>query len=127
VARERRVAQERLEDRVGDAEGDEVVLHLHVDRRLARDERGVAEELALLDHLEALPVALEAHRSLADDVQVLEGPPAGAREPGARGVEHHVRGAGRLLEERRRQRAERRRRPQVGGGVRGRHQKKSVR
>jgi hypothetical protein len=127
VAGEPGVPEQAPEDGLRDAVGDEVLLDDDVDAGPAREHGGVAEDLPLLEHLDRLAVALEAHRALADDVEVLEAPLAGAHEPGAGRMEGDVHRARRLLEERRRQRPEGRGGAEVGGGVRRGHQKKSVR
>ncbi len=127
VARERGVLEEEPELLGRQAVRDEVLLHLHVEARVARDERGVPEELAPLEHLERLAVALDPDRPLADDEEVLQRLRAGAHEPGAGGVEDHLDRRLDALEERRGERMERRRGAEPGDGVDRDHQKKSVR
>ena len=99
--------------------GDEILLDHDVERGLARDERGVAEGLPLLEHLHRLAVALEPDRALPDDVEVLHGLAAGAGEPGAGGEPAFLGSARRLLEALAGQRVEGRDRPQEAGRVHG--------
>ena len=91
------------------------------------DERGVAEELALLEDLERLPVALEPDRALADDVEVPERLAAGAHEPGPGRVEADLERPRRLLEERLRHRVERRDGPDVRNRIDRRQGARSAR
>jgi hypothetical protein len=95
----------------------EVLLHDDVDRRLLREEGRVAEDLPLLEHLERAPVALQAHRALADDVQVSERLPAGSREHGPGRMERDVERGDRPLEGGVRQLRERRDGAEPGGGI----------
>jgi len=101
VPRGARVAEERLELRARDPVREEVVLHEDVERRLPRDERGVAEHLPLLEELERLAVALEPHRTLADHEQVLERRTVAPRDALARGVVHDLHRRRGVLEARR--------------------------
>ncbi len=110
VARELRVGEEPVEDLGGQPIREEVFLRDDVEGGRLGDEGGVSEDLPLLDDLERLAAPVEAHRPLADDVQVLQRLPAGLREPGSRRVEGDLERARDLVEQGRRKRLERRHR-----------------
>src|SRR6266540_868987 len=90
VPGERALREERLELLLRQPVGEEVLLDGHVDRGLAGDERGEPEDLALLEHLERLGIALEPHRALADDVEVLRRLTPADEEARLRRMEHDL-------------------------------------
>ena len=82
VAGEGRVREQRLELTLRQPVGEQVLLDGDVERRLSGDERGEAEDLALLEELERLPLALDPDGALADHVQELGRLAALGQQPG---------------------------------------------
>jgi hypothetical protein len=92
VARKLRLAQQRLELGSRQPVREQVLLDHHVEGGLVRDERGVSETLALLEELDGLALDLQAHRSLADHVEMAQGLVALAHQAGARRIERDLQG-----------------------------------